>query len=333
MIISRTPFRISLFGGGTDYPEWFNKNSGSVISMSIDKYCYISIRNLPNFFEHKYRFVWSKIELINSIEETKHPAIKATLRYVKWQNRGLEIHHNGDLPARSGLGSSSAFVVGLLNSLYELNRIKNTKFKLSSDAIHIEQKILKENVGCQDQIAVSYGGLNRINFKKKNKFEVGKVLLSKKKSFDLESSLLLVFTGITRISSRIAKKKIENIKSKKNNFYQILNLVDEAEKIIKSKNTSILELGKILHESWLIKKDISSSISNSRIDDIYELSLQNGALGGKIIGAGGGGFILLMVEKHKQKKLISKLTPLITVPIKIDYEGSKIIFNEKKIYE
>ena len=138
MIISRTPFRISLFGGGTDYPAWFNKNSGSVISMSIDKYCYISIRNLPNFFEHNYRFVWSKIELIKSINETQHPAIKATLKYIKWQNTGLEIHHDGDLPARSGLGSSSAFVVGLLNSLYELKKIKNSKFKLASEAIHIE---------------------------------------------------------------------------------------------------------------------------------------------------------------------------------------------------
>lgn len=329
MIISRTPFRISLFGGGTDYPDWFNKNNGSVISMAIDRYCYISLKNLPHFFEHNHRFVWSKIELINSINQTNHPAIKATLKFTNLNNKGLEIHHDGDLPARSGIGSSSAFVVGLLNALYELNKIKTSKYKLSSEAIHIEQKILKENVGSQDQIAVSYGGFNRINFKNKNKFLVKKLELTNKFSSNLEKSILLVFTGITRISSKIAKKNIDNLKTKEHNFYRILNLVDEAEKIIKSKNPSIPELGKLLHESWLMKRDISKSVSNSKIDSIYKYSLKNGAFGGKIIGAGGGGFIMLMVEKNKKQQLIEKLKPLITVSIKIDYEGSKIIYNKK----
>ena len=251
------------------------------------------------------------------------------MKFTNLNNKGLEIHHDGDLPARSGIGSSSAFVVGLLNALYELNKIKTSKYKLSSEAIHIEQKILKENVGSQDQIAVSYGGFNRINFKNKNKFLVKKLDLTNKFSSNLEQSILLVFTGITRISSKIAKKKIENLKTKEHNFYRILNLVDEAEKIIKSSNPSIPELGKLLHESWLLKRDISKSVSNSKIDSIYNYALKNGAFGGKIIGAGGGGFIMLMVEKNQKQQLIEKLKPLITISIKIDYEGSKIIYNKK----
>ena len=302
MFISKTPYRISLFGGGTDHPKWFNNNGGKVLSFTIDKFCYISCRYLPPFFQYKHRFVYSKIENINKLNEILHPAIKGSFIKTNWNIKdGLEIHHDGDLPARSGMGTSSSFTVGLINVL---NAIKNKKIsakKLALDAIDTEQNIIGEFVGSQDQVAVSYGGMNIINFFEKNKFKVTPINLSTKYINDIENNTLLIFTGFSRLADKIEKDKFTNIKSKKNQLLEIGKITNEAIKTFNNK-FNILELGKLLHESWKIKKSFSKIVTNKEIDLIYNKALNNGAIGGKVLGAGGGGFLLLVAEKKKPYK-------------------------------
>jgi len=331
MIISKTPYRISFFGGGSDYPSWYIENGGAVLSTTIDKYIYISCRYLPPFFEHKYRIVWSQMENVKAINEIKHRAVKEMLKYYKIKS-GLEIHYDGDLPATSGMGSSSVFVVGLMNLLNNFQGKKIKKKMLAQKSIHFEQKILKDVVGSQDQVAATYGGFNKITFKTGGGFNVHPISIKKKTLNKLNRNLLLVYTGISRTAHDIAKGYINKLhKSKKSHILQISSFVGEATKTLR--NGDVNNFGKLLHESWLEKKRLSSSISNSSIDEIYNNAINKGALGGKLLGAGGGGFFLFYVPYFKQKNFIKHFRKLITIPFKFSSEGSTILFKniDKKI--
>ena len=324
MLISKTPYRISFFGGGSDYPSWYIKNGGKVISSTIDKYIYISCRNLPPFFEHKHRIVWSRIEMVKETNQIKHNVVREMLKHFKIKN-GLEIHYDGDLPARSGMGSSSVFVVGLMNLFNNYLKKKITKKELAKKSIFFEQKILKEAVGSQDQIAATYGGFNKIIFKKGGEFNATQIKIKKTTLNKLNDNLLLVYTGLKRTAHEIAKDYVGKLKkTKKLNILEILNFVNEGERVLK--NNDLNSFGRLLHESWLAKKSLSSLITNSTIDEIYNDMMHKGALGGKLLGAGGGGFFLFFVPHHKQKKIIKHFKKLITVPFKFTNEGSKILF-------
>jgi len=324
VIISRTPFRISFFGGGTDYPAWFRENGGAVLSTAIDKYCYISCRYLPQFFEHKYRIVYSKIENIKVIQDIEHPAVRAVLTWLKC-DKGLEIHHDGDLPARSGLGSSSSFTVGLINAIMALSGRYISSAELADCAIHIEQNILKENVGSQDQIAVAYGGFNRVEFKTDGTYDVTSIILPSERRQMLESHLMLFFTGLSRFSSDVEKTKIDNYKNREVELRKMAEMVSEAMDILNGPDRLLLEFGKLLDEGWRYKKSLSDKVSMPVIDQIYDAALKAGAIGGKILGAGGGGFLLLFVPPENQPRVKEQLKDLIHVPIRFENAGSKIV--------
>jgi len=324
VIISRTPFRISFFGGGTDYPAWFRENGGAVLSTAIDKYCYISCRYLPQFFEHKYRIVYSKIENTKTIQEIEHPAVRAVLTWLKC-DKGLEVHHDGDLPARSGLGSSSSFTVGLINAIMALSGRYISSAELADCAIHIEQNILKENVGSQDQIAVAYGGFNRVEFKTDGTYDVTSIILPSERRQMLESHLMLFFTGLSRFSSDVEKTKIDNYKNREVELRKMAEMVNEAMDILNGPDRYLLEFGKLLDEGWRYKKSLSDKVSMPVIDQIYDAALKAGAIGGKILGAGGGGFLLLFAPPENQPRVKEKLKDLIHVPIRFEGAGSKIV--------
>ena len=269
MIISRTSFRVSFFGGGTDYPVWYKENDGAVLATTIDKYCYITCRYLPPFFEHKYRVVYSKIEGVKEISEIEHPSARATLQFMNITD-GVEIHYDGDLPARTGLGSSSSFTVGLLHVLYALKGVMPTKMQLAQDAINIEQNIIKENVGSQDQVLASYGGFNKISFKADSTFHVNPIIINNGRLQQLQDHLMLFFTGFSRYASDVAKSQIENTNNKKHELWIMYQMVDEAILILNNNKRDIKEFGNLLHESWKLKKSLSDKISNPQIDMIYE---------------------------------------------------------------
>ncbi len=324
MIISRTPFRMSFFGGGTDYNGWFNENKGAVLATTIDKYCYISCRYLPPFFEHKSRIIYSKMEHVNkSIDEIDHPSVREVLRFLNI-HEGVEIHHDGDLPARTGLGSSSSFTVGLLNSLYALKGQMVTKEQLAKESIHVEQDIIKENVGCQDQTLAAYGGFNLIEFGGTNHLRVQPLTISFEKINLLQDHLMLFFTGFSRTASQIAAHQIKNIPNKKKELTRMYEMVYEAIEILNGRN--ITKFGRLLDESWKLKRTLSDKISTDNIDDLYEAATRAGAMGGKLLGAGGGGFVLFFVEPGKQAKVRAALKDLLEVPIKFENLGSQIIF-------
>ena len=325
MIISRTPFRISFFGGGTDYPVWYKEHGGAVLATSIDKYSYITCRYLPPFFEHKHRIVYSRTEQTQTIAEIQHPSVRETLKFMNI-DRGLEIHHDGDLPARTGLGSSSAFTVGLINALYALNGNMVTKRQLALDAIHIEQDMIQENVGSQDQTIAAFGGFNKIEFGGQQEIQVNPITISNKKLQNFHDHLMLFFTGFSRTASEIAGEQIKKTPSKTNELIKMFNMVDEAIHILNSGSSDITDFGRLLHESWMIKRSLTDKITTSQIDKIYETALQAGALGGKLLGAGGGGFILFFVEPEFQPKVLEKLKNLLYVPFKFDALGSQIIY-------
>ena len=327
MIISKTPYRISFFGGGTDFPVWSNIHGGQVLSSTIDKYCYLSCRYLPSYFDHKFRFVHSKIENVKKISDIQHPAARAVLQELKITD-GLEIHHDGDLPAHSGLGSSSSFTVGLLNVIYNLLGQRITKKKLALEAMRIEHDVIKEIVGCQDQIAVSHGGLNTIKFLKNGGFKVEPIIISKSRYESFQSHLMLFFTGISRISSEIAIDMINNISSKAKELSLIEAFVNKGIHILTNENLDIIEFGILLDQAWQIKKTLSNKVSNPRIDSIYKKAIQAGAIGGKVLGAGGGGFIMFFAEPNKQESIKKALSSLIYVPVNFEKEGSKIVLYE-----
>lgn len=327
MIISRTPFRVSLFGGGSDYPQWYRKHGGSVLGFSINKYCYITLRPLPPFFEHRHRIAYSKIETVNDFSEIEHPAARCILQEMNI-DYGVEIHHDGDLPARSGLGSSSSFTVGLLNALHAQAGRMRSKHQLACEAIHIEQDVIRESVGSQDQIWAAYGGMNCIDFRTDRTFDVTGIITEKSRSAALMDRLLLCFTGLARNASDSAAKKIAGLDNQAARLRTMTDMVDEAQAILCNPRRELFELGKLLHESWLLKRGLSESVTNKNIDDIYEAGIAAGATGGKLLGAGSGGFILFYIEPEWRQRVIERLGKLVTVSIDVDTTGSRIVVYE-----
>ena len=324
MIISRTPYRISFFGGGTDFPAWYRKHGGAVLATTIDKYCYLSCRYLPPFFEHSIRVVYSKIENCRTVDEIEHPAAREILRY-SGINRGVVIQHDGDLPARSGMGTSSSFTVGLLHALYALKGYMPSKQQLAAESIHIEQDILKEAVGSQDQISAAYGGFNHITFLSNGTFSLRPVTLSPERIKELNAHLMLFYTGIKRTSSDIADSYVNDLEARRRQLRIMKDLIDESISILNN-GDDITGFGELLHESWQAKRGLSPKISNPYVDDLYEEARSAGAIGGKLTGAGGGGFLLVFVPPSRQREVRERLGRLIHVPFKIEFSGSQIIF-------
>ncbi len=324
MIISRTPFRISLFGGGTDYPGWYRQHGGAVLATTIDKYCYLTCRYLPPFFKHRFRVVYSKIESCQAIEEIVHPSVRAVLQHLRI-DRGMEIHHDGDLPARSGMGSSSSFTVGLLHALHALNGKMPSKYQLAKEGIYIEQDVLKETVGSQDQVCAAYGGFNHITFLPNGEISVRPITIGQERLHELNSHLMLFYTGIERIASDIAQSYANDLDSRKRQLRIMKDLVEESIDIL-SRGQDLVCLGELLHEAWQTKRSLSAQVSNSHVDELYDLALSAGAIGGKLTGAGGGGFLLLFVPPERQATVKQQLSHLIHVPFKFEFSGSQIIF-------
>ena len=327
MIISKTPYRISFFGGGTDYPSWYSKFGGEVISTTIDKYLYLTCRNLPNFFKHKYRIVYSQIELANKINEIQHKVVREMLKKLNFK-RGLEIQYIGDLPAYSGMGSSSSFIVGCMNVLQNFKNRKITNKQLALDSFNFEQKILKEIVGSQDQIAASYGGFNSIKFYKNKSFKVKKLEISKKNESTLNNRLLLLYTGNHRRAHDIASSYVGHLTDTKSNImFKLQDFTYMAKKYLAK--GMLDDFGDLLNESWHLKKKLSNKISSNYIDEIYAKAIKSGSLGGKILGAGGGGFFLFYIHENKINNFKRNFSEFEIVQFKFEKEGSKIIFNNE----
>ncbi len=326
MIISRTPFRVSFFGGGTDYPAWYRKHGGAVLATTIDKYCYLTCRYFPPFFENRFRVVWSRIEMCQTIDEIVHPAVRGVLRYLKI-DRGVEIRHVGDLPARSGMGSSSSFTVGLLQALYALRGHVLSKQQLAKESIYIEQEVLKETVGSQDQVLAAYGGFNRITFLTSGEISVRPMTLTSERVEELNAHLMLFYTGIKRTASDVAESYVNDIEGRRRQLRIMRDLVEESISILSS-GQDIAGFGELLHEAWQAKRSLSSIVSNPQVDEIYDQAISAGAIGGKLTGAGGGGFMLLFVPPSKQRRVRETFNKLIYVPFKFEFSGSQIIFFE-----
>lgn len=324
MIISRTPHRISFFGGGTDYPEYYLEHGGRVIGAAIDKYSYLNVRKLPPFFEHKHRIVYSKQESVISVEEIQHPSVRETLRHLNVQY-GVSIHHDGDIPARSGMGSSSAFTVGLLKSMMALEGRYISDQDLAKQAIYIEQQLIKENVGSQDQVFSSYGGFNVIDFLSNGEIRVEPVIISPERLERFESSWMLIFSGLSRTASEVAGEQIRNTSKNISYLNDMKALVGDALAIISHGNSDLREFGILLNETWRLKRSLSSRISSSDLDNLYDLAIKAGAVGGKLLGAGGGGFMLFYVEPEEKDHVRKALSSYLEVPFKFDFDGSKII--------
>ena len=325
MIISRTPLRISFFGGGTDYPAFYEQHGGAVLSTSINKYSYVICRRLPPFFDFKYRIRYAIQEEKKTITEIQHPSVRECLTFIDL-DYGVEIHHNADLPAMSGLGSSSAFTVGLLNTLYALKGQLVTKRQLALEAIHIEQDMIKENVGSQDQTTAAFGGLNKIEFGGRRKIWVQPITLEQSKINFLQSHLMLFFTGFPRNASEIAEEQIKKTPEKTKELKTMRDMVEEAVNVLNSDADGYDDFGKLMHEAWKVKRSLTPRITTPPIDEIYEAAIEAGALGGKLLGAGGGGFMLLFASPKAQPKIKDQLSRLLYVPFNFHDLGSQIVY-------
>lgn len=327
MIVTRTPLRISFFGGGTDYPVWYREHGGAVLSTTIDKSCYITTRWLPPFFEYHSRISYSKVENVSNNKQIEHPSVRACLEYMGITD-GVEVHHVADLPARTGLGTSSAFTVGFLQGLYALKNQMRDKQKLTAEAIHVERDLLQEAVGAQDQASCAHGGFNRINFHTNDAIEVKRILTAPNRLQDLEQHLALYFTGFSRTASEIAKAQVKATPNRQKELKEMLQMVDEAENIVTNSNRSLDEFGKLLNQGWQLKRSLTQSISNSKIDEIYEAGLSAGALGGKLLGAGGGGFMLFYAPPECKPALRLRLKNLLCIPFAFSSRGSDVAVYE-----
>lgn len=326
MIITATPFRISFLGGGTDYPAWFRRNGGAVLSVTINKYCYLQCRNLPPFFEYKNRVVWSRIETTKDTDSIEHPAVREAMRYLGF-TEGLEVHHFGDLPARTGLGSSSSFAVGLLHALFTLRGEVVGKRRLADEAIHLEQALLKENVGIQDQIAAAFGGLNRVDIGQNGDYAVQPVPMSDARRQALEEHMILLFTGIVRHASDVAKKQIDALPGKEAVVRRMQALVDEGLEVL-ANGRDLRDFGELLDESWQLKRSLSDAVSTEAVDAIYARARAAGAIGGKLLGAGGGGFMLLFVEPARRAQVSAALAEYLQIPFRFERSGSRVVLYE-----
>jgi D-glycero-alpha-D-manno-heptose-7-phosphate kinase len=327
MIISKTPYRISFFGGGTDYPDWYRRFGGEVISTTIDKYIYITARYLPPFFKYRYRIVYSKVETVNKVNDIEHIVVRELIKQSKIK-KGIELHYDGDLPSKSGMGSSSSFIVGCMNIFLSLNKDLNEKKNLAQKSLNFEQNILKEIVGSQDQVASSYGGFNSIIFNTDGSFLVKLIKLKKTIKEKLNKRLFLVFTGYQRRAHDFASLYVKDLSTKK---IDEMNSIQEHVTISKQylSKGKLDDFGYLLHESWIKKKELSKHISSNFIDDIYNKGLKNGALGGKILGAGGGGFLLFYVDEKQISNFKKSLDNFAIIPFNFENKGSKIIFNNE----
>ena len=323
MIITKTPYRISLFGGGTDHPAWYRENGGEVISFAIDKYCYLTTRVLPPFFDHKYRIAYSKVETTNTIAEIQHPAVRGAIQKY-CPDLSLEIHHDGDLPARSGVGSSSAFAVGLIHSLSILLKKEISKEELANEAIHLEQVELNENVGSQDQIACAVGGLNYIKFGGQKEWVHEPISISNLKKLELESRMILIYTGVHRSSSDVQANLLIDLNKKTKTMQRTIELARECKEVFLS-NTNLDEIGEMLVESWSLKKAMNSNAITPALEEIWVKSQRAGALGGKVLGAGGGGFCMFWVKEDGQEEFLERFDFGTHVPAQISNEGSTCI--------
>ena len=331
MIVSRTPHRISFFGGGTDYPEYYLEHGGKTLGVAIDKYSYLNVRRLPPFFDFKHRVVYSKQENVNSLDEIQHPSVRETLRYLK-ASYGVSIHHDGDIPARSGMGSSSAFTVGLINSINALNGKMTSKQELTSESIHIEQNLIKENVGSQDQTFAAYGGLNTIEFLQNGKISVTPIIMNQRRLITFQDNIMLFFSGLARTASDVVEEQMKKTSVNIPNLNKMKNMVDEAKDILTSER-NLNEFGELLNYTWELKKSLSSKVSNPEIDNMYSKAINAGAIGGKLLGAGGGGFMAFYVEKENQEKVKLALSNYLHIPFNFDFDGSKIVVYEPNYKE
>lgn len=327
MIITRTPLRVSFFGGGTDYPVWYRDKGGAVLSTAIDKYCYITCRKLPPFFDYRSRISYSKVENVQDNEAIEHPSVRGCLQFMGVRE-GVEIHHVADLPARTGLGTSSSFTVGLLLALYALADRMRDKHALAQDAIHVEREVLRETVGAQDQVAAAYGGFNHITFQTDDSIQVKPMLAPADRLAELQNHMALFFTGFSRTASEIAQEQVKATPKKTTELTTMLQMVDEAADIVSNTHRPLRDFGSLLHESWNLKKALTNKITNPQIDDIYEAGREAGAIGGKLLGAGGGGFMLFFVSPERREALIFRLRKLLCVPFGFSNRGSHVVVYE-----
>lgn len=330
MIIARAPFRMSFFGGGTDYPPFFREHGGSVLSTTFDKYAYVTVRHLPGFFDYKTQVSYSRIERVRHVSELEHPLVREAMKYLDMHR--LHIAYDADLPARSGLGSSSAFAAALMSAFHALKGQYRSPEQLAKECIYVERTLCQEDGGWQDQIASCYGGFNRIDFKE-NSFDVTPVIVSKEKKQQLNDSLMLFFTGFTRLSSEIAKEQVKAAKSKEQELLAMLALVDEAERILIEKQGNLDDFGRLLHETWRLKRGVTDNISTSELDNIYAAAMEAGALGGKLLGAGGGGFFVFYVPREHQAHVRKALETLLYVPFQFENEGTKILYYDPEDFD
>jgi D-glycero-alpha-D-manno-heptose-7-phosphate kinase len=325
MIISKTPVRVSFFGGGTDYPDYFREFGGGVLSTSIDKYIYVTVNKIAGLLDHKYRIAYSKLELCHDVNEIQHPVVREVIKYLKIEE-GLEVNIISDLPARTGIGSSSSFTVGLLHSLYALMGVMKSKEQLAKEAIYIEYEVLKERVGVQDQLAAAYGGLNYMRFTEDN-LEVNPLIISRERKQALQDNLMMFYTGINRFASEILKEQIEKTQEKKisTELKGIYAMVEQGISILTDVHRNMDEFGDLMHQAWMSKRSLSSAISNDFLDDIYSKARESGARGGKLLGAGGGGFFVFYVPAEKQEAVKNALSHLHHIEFGFENGGSRII--------
>lgn len=330
MIITKTPFRMSFFGGGTDMESFFMENGGAVLSTTFDKYCYVNVRHLPRFFDYSTELSYAKIERVTDVNDIQHPAIREAMKMLDMHE--IRLTYEADLPARSGLGTSSSFAVGMINAFYALKGKYADKKKLADAAIYLERELCKEAGGWQDQIAASYGGFNRINFNSDG-YEVLPLIINPERKRQLNNNLMMFFTGFTRFSSDVQKANASNKADKVNQLKEMLALVDEAEKVLVDKQSDLDEFGRLLDHTWRIKRKTGNTVSTNSIDELYDKGLKAGALGGKLLGAGGGGFLVFYVEPDKQEKVKKAMEDLLYIPFEFEDGGTRVIHYSLETYE
>ncbi len=330
MIITQTPFRMSFFGGGTDMESFFSEYGGAVISTTFDKYCYVNVRHLPRFFEYSSELSYAKIERVTAVDQIEHPAIKNAMNMLDM--REIRLTYEADLPARSGLGTSSSFAVGMLNAFYALKGKYADKKRLADESIYLERVLCNESGGWQDQIAVSYGGLNRINFNKDGTYDVFPVIIHPERKKRLNDNLLMFFTGFTRLSSETQKKNEIGYKEHTDQLKQMLSLVDEAEKILVNDDQDLDDFGRLLDKTWRLKRQTGSAITTNSIDELYEMGIKAGALGGKLLGAGGGGFLIFYVSPDHRDAVMEAMKRFLYVPFQFEDGGTRVIHYTPEVY-
>ena len=330
MIITKTPFRMSFFGGGTDMENYFRENGGAVLSTTFDKYCYVNVRHLPRFFDYSTELSYSKTERVTSVEEIQHPAIRNAMKMLDMHE--IRLTYEADLPARSGLGTSSSFAVGMLNAFYALKGKYADKKKLADEAIYLERKLCQEAGGWQDQIAASFGGFNRINFNADG-YEVLPVIISPERKKQLNENLMMFFTGFTRFSSDVQKANASGKNNKEKQLGEMFALVDEAEKVLTNKESNLDEFGRLLDYTWKLKRQTGAAVSTNSIDEFYEKGIKAGALGGKLLGAGGGGFLVFYVRPEHQNSVKNAMDNLMHIPFRFEDGGTRVIHYTPETYE